>query len=562
MIRLQSLTNAKLIALLATASVMTSCGVLNPDQNITAAPPSSGASVAFADKISPITAKAGQTLQVSGKDFSESAGLRARFTLADGSSKDAPLKVASATSASFVMPDGVGLGLKSMKIIQGKDREVSSFSLVANTAENSLPIIIDDQSEICSTKTYIDRNGDQKTGTKNCPQACVEDGASNCVVDGTAYKAAKLANLTPGSILDGVTIAGVQGQLTTNPAACNSSGQQACVAGGSYYAGTICPANGSGCYLPAYVPTTQSLKAINYDAINTNKSAIRSGVTLGGVGGNLLDCTTNAATGCVTTSTYKSFDLTNLSAGNIKSGVTIAGITGNLVNPDPWDLRVGKMVNGIAGKLKTTCRNRVNPDIYNYDGQISGINGGANLEVSADHDIWDTIDDYNGNISNGFPHYVVDSWNSNTDCGGNEIDAGDANVWKDVTTTNGSTASSCAATPANCTKQDKITGLYWSKEYTSVFGGWPGAWSHCFNLTHNGQAGWRLPTHKEMLEAYAHGIYSAQDISWIWGYNMMQNIWSGSSYSQDTTKGWAVSLARGSSTDLSKGFYLHVVCVK
>jgi hypothetical protein len=44
--------------------------------------------------------------------------------------------------------------------------------------------------------------------------------------------------------------------------------------------------------------------------------------------GKPADCSTNAVTGCVTTSTYKSADLTNLSAGNIKSGVTIAGTAG------------------------------------------------------------------------------------------------------------------------------------------------------------------------------------------------------------------------------------------
>jgi hypothetical protein len=748
MIRLQSLTNAKFIALLATASMVTSCGFVIPDQKITAAPPSSGASVASADKISPISAKPDQILRVTGKDFSQEAKLKARFTLTDGSFNDVPLKVESTTSASFVMPYGVGLGLKSVKIIQGEGREVATFSLVANIFNNRLPIIIDDESEVCSTKTYIDRNGEQKTGTKNCPQACAADGDSNCVVDGTAYKAAKLSNITASDLLTTKTIAGITGTASPRPANCSSNGQQSCVATGTYFAGTACGADDSNCFLPAFsVPGLQTKKAVDFATIDSSKmldTLTVSGVTgtiapkgtwdvtstfpgagyyagvsntpadssytgtLFGTAGKATleshsNCSSNGATGCVTTSIYKSADLTDLSAGNIKSGVTIAGqlgtypsvssplagssgndLTGATFNaqikssatfqyfasdgsrytgtgdpdidaakimsdveifgttgtaasavaPDPWDVRVGVTVNGVTGKLKTTCRNRANTSVFDIDqGQaatitkgspgtininshgltngtmvrvnystaptglsngttyyvvnsaadtfnLSATSGGSaiNMTTSAGADvtvhrwkasptsvdIWDTIDDlyYSqaGLPQIGLPPSVVTDWGNNTDCGGVEVIAGDDNVWKDVTTTAAGESSDCATDGARCTMQDKITGLWWMRKQPGSV--WNVAWSNCQSLNHNGQTGWRLPTQKELMEAYTHGIRSAASTNWITG-DMDYQVWSGSSYGSTFTFAWTVNLASGYTYSLAhKISPEQVVCVR
>jgi hypothetical protein len=311
----------------------------------------------------------------------------------------------------------------------------------------------------------------------------------------------------------------------------------------------------------------------------------------------------------VTTATFKSADLTNLAAGNIKSGVTIAGIPGeypsaefplvgasetadldtatfderiksatafeywtstgarqtgtgdaditvgnikDTVNlfgvvgtyqgeaPEPWDVRVGKTVNGVAGKLKVNCRNRANGD------------------ATGDQvvDIWDTIDDLLG-----VPPTNV--WvNNNTDCGGVEVTAGDDNVWKDVTTTSGGAASDCATDGARCTMQDKITGLWWSKKLQQSTD-WNTAWSNCQILNHNGhQTGWRLPTQKELMEAYTHGIRSAARTNWMTEGDMGSWFWSGSSVSYDTVNAWIVYLAYGFTTNFSKLGTFQVVCVR
>ena len=518
---------------------------------------------------------------------------------------------------------------------------------------------------------------------------------------------------TPASpiIASGNTIVGVAGSATLSPVNCSSNGQQSCVATGTYFAGTACSADGSGCYLPSYVATTQPLKAISYDTINSSAASIRSSVTLGGVTGTLADCSNSGSLGCVTAGVYKSADFSNITVGNIKSGVTLAGVTGQYPSvtypmdgsngadltsatfnaqikssgtfqyfgsdgtrytgagdtnitankiangvsifgttgtwgaaPDPWNVRVGATVNGVTGKLRTTCRNRANLNIFDIDaGQsatittgspgtinIAGhglangttirfnysstptglstattyyvinaatdtfqvattLNGtgvnitaaGANVTVHkfqatpASADIWDTIDDYN-NGNSGLPPTLINGWTTNTDCGGVEITSGDDNVWKDVTTTDGVTASDCSTTPANCTMKDKISGLSWTKPQTA--GVWWQAVTQCNGLTYNGQAGWRVPTQKELIEAYSHGVrsvpssYPAAATNWIAEGSMNLYFASGTTNSYYTDTAFAVNLAYGytglffvpnpGARGLKYSLSVQVVCVK
>jgi hypothetical protein len=853
-----------------------------------------GSEVTSISKITPIAAKPNELVSLTGSNFYEAKNLKVSLELANGERATVPLAITNTTTASFTMPDGAGLGVKDVTLTQGSSQvEVARFNLIVDQADNQLPIVVGDGSTVCSDQQYIDRNGDTKTGTKDCasgvtPPACTQNGSIGCVTTET-YKAADLTNLSASSIKSGVTIAGVTGTVTQSPDNCSSNGQQSCVAtgtyfagtncaadgsncflpaysvpgmqtkkaidfatidsskmldtltvsgvtgtvasrgtwnltqtfpgagfysavtntpadtsytgtlfgtagtavlkpadcsannvtgcvttstyksadltnlsagnikstvtiagvtgnypsatspldgadttddlsnvlasresqlrsatnfeffmsdgtrvqaqgdadivagniangfnifgqaggatlspgncstngqqscvaAGSYFAGTNCAANGSGCYLPTYALTTQPLRAIDYDNINSNAARIRTSTTLGGVTGTLADCSANGSSGCVATSTYlagqnrSSWDMTTSfpgagyysgtsntpTVGDIKSGVSIAGVTGQYpsssfqltgssgsdlttptfnaqikssgtfqyfgsdgvrytgtgdtditaaniasgvdifgatgsltgaVAPDAWNVRVGVTVNGVTGKLKVNCRNRVStssPTLYNYDGAISSI-GQTSQTGGSVRDIWDTIDDYNNNQV-GVPAGIVASWTSSTDCYGVESGAGDDNVWKDVTTTNGTTASTCAATPANCTMQDKITRLSWSKLQASA--AWNTALATCAGLTYNGQTGWRLPTQKELMEAYTHGIrsipssYAAASTNWMTEANMNANFWSGSSVSNDTNNAWYVYLANGFSTNGTNAVKVNtyqVVCVR
>ena len=483
---------------------------------------------------------------------------------------------------------------------------------------------------------------------------CLSNGAIGCGTT-SSYKSADMTNLLAGNIVFGVTIAGIEGNVTlpavgkvytgipygvngtgstgtlTYPAAGNVlSTAPAYGEPGAQLTPSLstCAADGSGCYLPVYAVSTQPLKAISYDAINTNKTAIRSSLTLSGIVGTLADCSTNAVTGCVTTATYKSADLTNLTAANIKNTAVIAGVTGqypsatytltgssgadltnatfnaqikssatfqyfgsdgtrntgtgdinltatNIANgvsifgtagtstggaaPDPWDLRAGVTVGSVTGKLKYNCRNTVNSSLYNYDVGLASIGNYGNLGGTA-LDIWDTIDDLNNNLA-GLPPSLVTGWSTDTQCGGVEVTAGDTNVWRDVTTTNGSTASTCAGTPAGCSYKDKISSLEWSAQ-AAMIKTWPVALSYCSTLNtspfYNGRTGWRLPTQKELMSGYEHGIRSVPATNFLTSSNY---FWSSSTESDATGVAWDVNLGYGSGYEF-KYNNSNVVCVR
>jgi hypothetical protein len=414
-----------------------------------------GSRITLVNESKTIVAKPGETVELLGENFSSRLTYKARFTSSDGSVREAPLTILSKTAAKFELPDGLGLGEVSYEIYQGADentKKIRTMKILADEASNTLPIITASQSEICSTLTYINRSGEEVTGTKNC--------------------------------------------------------------------------------------------------------------TTGGV----VDCTADGQTNCRTSGVFKSADSTVAIAGNIRSGVTIAGQAGSFTSatPNAWDLRAGVTVGGVTGRLKVNCRNRIRSSLYNYDGPPASIPD-TGTTAGTFRDWWDTIDDRNADVA-GLPNQTVAAWSSDTDCGGIEASAGDTNVWKDVTTTgDGVTASTCAATSAHCTMQDKITGLHWSKlQGTSRT--WPQAINDCDILSqipyYNGATDWRLPTQKELMEAYNHGIRSAESANWMTAAQMNAWFWSASSVSNDPDSAWFVLLAIGKPHHNSKTDTTQVLCVR
>jgi hypothetical protein len=567
---------------------------------------------ASATMLKPITAMPGDVVTIAGSGFKSNRQKNfVKITNPSGDEVTAPATVTSDTEATFVMPEGVGLGLTAVVLESNGKLLAGSMPFVANLPGNALDIFIGDAAEICSTKQYIDRNGDTQTGAKNCSgtggttPSCTADGVVGCVTT-ASFKSADMTNVTAGNIKSGVTIAGQAGTVTPAPANCSADGGTGCVATSTF---------------AAALTTALAPKIV-------------TGNTVAGIAGSAVaeshsNCSTDGATGCVTTASFKSANMTNAVAGNIKSGVTIAGVTGqypsatytlpdssgtdlttatfnaqikssatfqyfdsagarytatgdtnitagSIANgvsifgtsgtytgtaPNAWDLRVGVTVGGVAGKLKVNCRNRVRSALYNYDGSLALIpNTGVTSGTVIDY--WDTIDDYNNNVS-GLPTSVVPGW-TNNDCGGVEASTGDDNVWKDITTTSLGAASTCG-TPADsgrCTRQDKISGLSWSKiQGTSRT--WPQAINDCDILNHNGQTDWRLPTQKELMDAYNHGIRSAPHANWITEADIAFNFfWSASSASHATDHAWFVYLDFGDTNYYPKDQPLQVVCVR
>ena len=109
--------------------------------------------------------------------------------------------------------------------------------------------------------------------------------------------------------------------------------------------------------------------------------------------------------------------------------------------------------------------------------------------------------------------------------------------------------------------KDKITGLWWSK-IQCTFQNWSVAINTCDALTFNGQTDWRLPTQKELMESYAHGVRSAASAYWMTEANMASPFWSGSSVSANTNLAWYVYLAGGDAAYDGKTNTYQVVCVR
>jgi hypothetical protein len=537
---------------------LTSCGLVGNKVQATRAP-----SVATTvTKVTPIAAKPDEVVSLTGNSFSTAKNLRVSVPLTNGDSTSVPLTISDSKTASFAMPEGAGLGVKDVKLTQGTAAtEVTRFNLIADQASNQLPIIVGDGSAVCSDQKYIDRNGDEQVGTKDCAAAstkvCTDDGEVGCLTT-VSYPAA-LATGAASKILSGQTLAGIPGTALPRPEDCSSNGATGCV-------------------------TTATFKSA--DLTNLAAGNIKSGVTIAGIPGEYPSAEFPLAGASETAD----LDATNFSAqiksaadfeywtssgtrqtgsgdaditvGNIKDTVNLFGVVGTYKGeaPEPWDVRVGKTVNGVAGKLKVNCRNRINSSVFNYDNPGTFAIGQSGVTSGSALDIWDTIDDFNASQNEGVPGGVVDSWNSSTDCYGVESVVGDDNVWKDVTTTNGTTASTCTATPANCTMQDKITGLSWSKSQQST--DWNTAWSNCQSLNYNGQTGWRLPTQKELMEAYTHGIRSAARTNWMTEGDMGSWFWSGSSVSFYTNGAGIVNLADGYTGNAAKADAGQVVCVR
>lgn len=243
----------------------------------------------------------------------------------------------------------------------------------------------------------------------------------------------------------------------------------------------------------------------------------------------------------------------------------VDGVRFKAVQPadiDPWDIRVGKTIAGVSGKLKVNCRNHIRSTAFNYDGDVAFIGNGSHT-TGVTLDIWDTIDDLNGNAS-GIPQEIPSDWTSDTACGGVESSPGDSNMWKDVTTTISGDPSTCSVDATRCTMQDKVSGLSWSKIQTpSSQVIWSSAWAICLNLSHNGSDDWRLPTQKELTGAYNNGIRSAASTNWISQSLMNNSFWSGSSNSSGGSGAWSVNLAYGHAYHFNgKITNYHVVCVR
>jgi hypothetical protein len=412
-----------------------------------------------------------------------------------------------------------------------------------------------------SSYEWFQSDGTRITGSITANQTVTPNTATQTFNTGV-YRSVTVngdASLVTGNIKSGTTIFGVAGTVTPSPANCAADGAIGCVA----------------------VSTYPSAKLANFSAAN-----VQSGITIAGVAGTIATCVADGVMGCLTATGFPSARLANFTGANVQSGTTIAGVAGtiasctsdgqtgcvssallpaaNVSGFSTWNLRTGTTLAGLSGTLKTNCRNTVNSSRFNYDGAVGSLGTGGVTSGTA-FDYWDTIDDYYG-----FPSSRVTAWSTDTYC--------DSSTWLDRTTSNGGTSFTTCGTSSTCIYQDRITNLQVTgtisggSPYNTTNTGSPAslAWNTavqaCAASTYGGYAAgsWRLPTQKELMSLYEHGIVSIAGANFISLDNMQNNyFWSSSPHVDPTTRAWYIYLANGSSyTYLKTTVTGSVVCVR
>ncbi len=406
----------------------------------------------------------------------------------------------------FITPNvssGLALGLWLLgfvSVAQAQPDPAPARMPINYSPADGLPLIAVSPSKVCAGVEFYDGNGDKQTGTLDCT--------------------ADLSNLLEGNIKSGVNIAGVDGKY---PSAAYSLDGSTSVA---------------------------DLTAPTFDAKMKSDTKFEWFDSEGKRYEEAGDSDLN-------------------SAANIADGVTIFGMTGAAANvaADAWDIRAGIDVpgrTGVKGKLKVACRNAVR---FSGSGVYNNVTAPASSSTTAS-DIWDTIDDYHSLPSTlNFPSTwsVAENYCGNAD----STASSDDDVWVDVTTADGTTPSTCGDTPTNCTMKDRITGLKWSK-FFGVVPSWqgsiasPGAIIMCHTSTHNGQlaGAWRLPTQKELLDAYNHGIAGVARTNWITRDDMVnRNMWGATYGGASHVLQW-VNLANGRAHQSDYNATTGAVCVQ
>lgn len=308
-----------------------------------------------------------------------------------------------------------------------------------------------------------------------------------------------LSNLTAGNIKSGVSLAGVTGAYpsTSYPLAYSSATADLDLA--TFNAKIKSAANfewfdSAG---NAYVNTGDP---------DISASNIASSIDIFGSSGSISmpgNCTADGVSGCITTAVYKSADTSSYSA---------------------WDIRKGKTIGGVVGNI-TFYKNMANT-------ALAGKNRTAGTGALAGVDPFDTIDDFNANgafpteAPAGFDQATGANWTrdtlSDTGAGGG-----------------GATDGVCNGSEA-CVYLDNTTGLRWSR-YDGTTRTWENAITYCDGLNYGGYTDWRLPTQKELQQAYVDGIWSTKGATKL---NLDYDHMSATRPSNDTGV-WTVCLAIG-----------------
>lgn len=480
------------------------------------------------------------------------------------------------------------------------------------------------------------------------PSACSESGQLGCTTTGE-FPSLEKSNLTANLnlIKKNITILDSSGTGEL----CSDSIRSECFNESSMKASAVCSSSNSGCFVET-VADEDSTGLVAVDTSALNPGVIKKGVSIAGITGQypssayplvgssgaIADLDDDSINSMMVSSTtfewfgpdgtrYTGSGDPNITAANIVNGTTIFGVLGEGIDtaaaetPDAWNIRRGSTVSGVAGKIKTSCRNSTNiasfssgtPMSATFDSTTDeitisnhGLSTGDQVKINYDTGFTptglsysttyyaivldtDTIQlattsgnassnteiDFSSNGQNTAVHQVntgvstvygtladMDAdltegpWGDDFICGGLEQSAGDDNIWKDVTTDG-----NCNSGTDQCVYEDKVSKMQWSSLFGPV--SWGKAVYDCDQLTHNGESDWRLPTQKEIIQAYIHGMKSVASTYWInsTSFSSDSQIWS-STRAYNHSHGSPIKLGSGRVGAWNIATQLNYSCVR
>jgi hypothetical protein len=229
-------------------------------------------------------------------------------------------------------------------------------------------------------------------------------------------------------------------------------------------------------------------------------------------------CSRDGQSGCLTTDRFKSAD----SDSSIIS---------------PWDIRQGKTIAGIRGKLKF-CKNSTRLAEHEE----------ANPSAIIGLEDYETIDDDDGG-THGTPE----------DSGGIGDELCDETGWRAGGIDSGPNFGFCNDREDDCTHDDLMTGLTWSEANPEPVP-WFNAIAFCTG-TIAGYSDWRLPNLKELNQAAIDGI------KWVSSPNFLNTsrtatYWSATTNSSLTAQAWTLNLAVGAAESVVKNSRRYATCVR
>lgn len=231
------------------------------------------------------------------------------------------------------------------------------------------------------------------------------------------------------------------------------------------------------------------------------------------------NCSSDGQTDCIATTSFPAANKSQFSTWDIRSGATIAGVSGSI---------------SFARNLADTSTF----DRYSATGSISGL------------DLYDTIDDYNADGS--FPSEVPSGFSPVS--GSNWV----RSFHGDDGSSGGVASNSICDGGEVCIYIDKISGRSWSRS-DGFPGNFEAAVSYCDGLVAGGVSDWRLPTQKELMQAYVNGIWlKSSALNIVDGYE----YYSATTYSFDDSQAHVAELSAGYVNHSSKSLSKYTLCVR